>query len=80
MLGISKIETTAGCPPLIKLCHDKKMYLMEENNIPEMSNPGDVITGDLCIEHELYKSIFGEIKDDVNETNGEFLMDISSAK
>ena len=70
MRGISKMETTAGCPPLIKLCLDKKMYLMEANNIPEMSEPGDVIIGDLGIEQELYKSVFVEIKHDVNETNG----------
>ena len=45
-----------------------------------MSKPGDVIMGDLGIEQELYKSVFGEIKDDVNETNGEFLMVVSRAK
>ena len=39
-----------------------------------MSKPGDVIMEDLGIEQELYKSVFGERKDDVNETNGEFLM------
>ena len=43
---------------------------MEANNIPEMPKPGDVILGDLGIEQEHYKSIFSEIKDDVNETNG----------
>lgn len=74
------METTAGCPSLIKLCHDKKMFLMEENNIPEMSKLGDVILGDVGTEQEIYKSTFGEIKDDVNETNGEFLMVVSSAK
>lgn len=66
------METTAGYPSLIKLCHDKKMYLMDANNIPEMSKPGDVIPGDVGTEQELYRSTFGEIKDDVNETNGQF--------
>lgn len=80
MGGLGKMETTAGFPSLIKLCHDKKMYLMEENNIPEMSKPGDVIPGDVGAKQELYKSAFGDIKDDMNETNGDFLVVVSSAK
>lgn len=80
MGGICKMNITAGHPPLIKLCHDEKMHLMEANNRSKMSKPGDAIPVNVGIEQELYKSAFFETKDDVNETDGEFIMVVSSAK